>query len=118
MPERIVQEIGDHLGQQFLVAGHRQLGPEMLDERLSLLLRGRLERFDRVACDPGEIERLERRQPGAGLDLADAQKRAEHLEHAFDFDDRGVDRLPDRGGRGVPPPRGFQPAQNAGERLA
>ena len=102
MPQRVVEQVRDHLDEQLPVARHRQRLIEARDESFSLFLGGGLKRLDDLARDLGEIERPEGRPPCAGLDLADAQESVEGLEHAFDFGDRSVDRGPHRFRRASP----------------
>ncbi len=118
MPERVVEQIRDHLGHELLVSRHRQGRLETTGEPSAPFVGGGLESLDDIARDLRQIERLERRASRAGFDLADAQQRLERLEHAFDLDDRGVERASDCRGGGVARSRLFQATQDVGKRLA
>ena len=110
MAQRVVDQVGDHLHEEFLVAGDRKRRVEALNERLALVFGGRRERLRDLARHLCEVERPESRPPRAGLDLADAEQGVEGLEHALDVADRRVDRVARRAGRRVVA-RGFETTQ-------
>jgi hypothetical protein len=93
MAQRVVDQVGDHLHKQFLVARKRERDVETGDERLAFVLGGRRERLRNLARDLGKVERPERRPPRARLDLADAKQGVEGMEHPLDVADRLADRV-------------------------
>ena len=117
MTQRIVDQVGDQLHQEFLVAGNRKRRVEALNERLAFVLGGRGERLHDLPRDFREVQRPESRPPRAGLDLADAEQGVEGIEHTLDVADRRIDRVASRAGRRVVP-RDFETAQHPRQRLA
>jgi hypothetical protein len=74
MAQGVVDQVSDHLHQEFLVAGERERDVETRDdERLAFVFGGRRKRLGNLARRLRKIERPERRAPRAGLDLADAE---------------------------------------------
>ena len=117
MAQCVVDQVGDHLHQELLVARERERDVETRDQRLAFVFSGRRERLGNVARDVSEVERPERRPPRAGLDLADAEQGVEGMEHPLDVADRRADRFTPRS-RGYVLERGFETTQDAREGLA
>ena len=96
MTQRIVDQVGDHLHEQLLVAGDRKRRVEALNQRLAFVFGSRRKRLRDLPRQLGEVKRPESRPPRASLDLADAEQGIEGFEHTLDVADHRIDRTAHR----------------------
>ena len=116
MTQRIVDQVGDHLHEQLLVAGHRKRCVEALNQRLAFVFGSWRERLHDLPRQFGEVNRPESRPPRPSLDLSDAEQGIEGLEHTLDVADHRIDRTARRARRRFVP-YDFETTQHSGQRL-
>ena len=101
MGQRIVETVGDHLGQELAVALQGQRLVKARDERPAALRRPD-GKYRRRPGQSGEVEVFEAGATRARLDLPDSEERVESLEHALNFGRRFLNGFCDPAGPPLP----------------